>query len=137
MLDIDHFKRVNDIYGHEAGDQAIRRLAKILQQGIRGIDLAARIGGDEFAVLLTETDFSGGVEVAERLRVAIRTAEFPSAGRVTASFGVAECPLSSQTARELLTCADAAMYGAKHRGRDRVGCGCTVRPNSVAVGGVR
>src|SRR5215211_9373999 len=75
MLDIDHFKDVNDTRGHDAGDEVIRRLALTLQAGTRGIDLAARIGGEEFAVILPETDFEGGLDVAERLRVAIRETE--------------------------------------------------------------
>lgn len=120
LLDIDHFKQVNDNYGHEAGDEAIRRLAKTLQAGTRGIDSAARIGGEEFAVLLTETGFEGGAEVAERLRQAIRQDEIPTVGRITASFGVAEFPSCAPTGRELLTVADAAMYEAKRQGRDRV-----------------
>lgn len=136
LLDIDHFKAVNDNYGHSAGDDAIKSIAKTLQEGIRGIDLAARIGGEEFALLLTETDLSGGVEVAERLRIAIKTMAIPSVGYITASFGVAECPLCAQTARELLACADDAMYRAKRRGRDLVGGGRPGRLNSVAAGSV-
>jgi diguanylate cyclase (GGDEF)-like protein len=120
LLDIDHFKQVNDTHGHEAGDEAIRRLAKSLQAGTRGIDLAARIGGEEFAVLLTETSFEGGAEVAERLRHAIKQEEIPMVGHITASFGVAEFPACAQTGRELLTAADAAMYEAKRQGRDRL-----------------
>lgn len=119
LLDIDHFKQVNDTHGHEAGDEAIRRLAKTLQAGTRGIDLAARIGGEEFAVLLTETNFEGGLEAAERLRQAIKQEEIPGVGHITASFGVAEFPACAQTGRELLTAADAAMYEAKRQGRDR------------------
>jgi diguanylate cyclase (GGDEF)-like protein len=126
LLDIDHFKDVNDTHGHEAGDEAIRWLAKTLQAGTRGIDLAARIGGEEFAVLLTETNFDGGVDVAERLRQAIKQEEIPVVGRITASFGVVEFPACAQTGRELLMNADAAMYEAKRQGRDRIERGsCT------------
>jgi diguanylate cyclase (GGDEF)-like protein len=125
LLDIDNFKQVNDSYGHEAGDEAIRRIAKILQAGTRGIDTAARIGGEEFAVLLTETELSGGLEVAERLRLSIKAEEIPIVGSVTASFGVAEFPLCAQTGRELVSVADAAMYEAKREGRDRVVCAST------------
>ena len=119
-LDIDNFKRVNDTYGHEAGDEAIRRLALTLQAGTRGIDLAARIGGEEFAVILPETDFEGGLDVAERLRASIKEMEIPTVGRITASFGVAEFPLCAATGRELISVADVALYEAKRQGRDRV-----------------
>src|SRR5918996_105758 len=85
MLDVDHFKFVNDNFGHNAGDEAIRAIGRVLQEGTRGIDLAARIGGEEFAVLLVETSQSVGVEVAERLRLAIRTVETPSGGHISAS----------------------------------------------------
>lgn len=120
LLDIDNFKEVNDTYGHDAGDEAIRRLALTLQAGTRGIDLAARIGGEEFAVILPETDFEGGVDVAERLRIAVKETEIPGVGLITASFGVAEFPLCAPTGRELVTLADGALYEAKRGGRDRV-----------------
>jgi diguanylate cyclase (GGDEF)-like protein len=121
LLDIDDFKRVNDTFGHDVGDEAIRLLGNVLQAGTRGIDTAARIGGEEFAVILTETDFEGGIEVAERLRLAIKNAQIPAVGNITASFGVSEFPLCAQTGRELIAVADAAMYEAKRQGRDRVG----------------
>src|SRR5436305_2732505 len=119
-LDIDNFKKVNDTYGHEAGDETIRRLALTLQAGTRGIDLAARIGGEEFAVILPETDFEGGLDVAERLRLAIKEVEIPAVGQITASFGVAEFPLCAGTGREIMSVADAALYEAKRNGRDRI-----------------
>ncbi len=120
MLDIDHFKQINDNYGHDVGDEAIKSFARILQEGIRGIDLAARVGGEEFAIILTETNLGSAMEVAERLRLALQEVELPLAGRVAASFGVAECPSHAQTARDLLASADAALYEAKRQGRDRV-----------------
>jgi diguanylate cyclase (GGDEF)-like protein len=120
LLDIDRFKQVNDNYGHEAGDEAIKYLARTLQEGTRGIDLAARIGGEEFAVILTETGLEGAMEVAERLRIAINEAKIPLVGQIAASFGVAECPSSAQTSRELMVAADTALYEAKRKGRDRV-----------------
>ncbi|MBA2528185.1 MAG: diguanylate cyclase [Pyrinomonadaceae bacterium] len=130
MLDIDHFKQVNDNHGHEAGDEAIRGIAKTLQEGTRGIDLAARFGGEEFAILLTETNLRGGMEVAERLRLAIKGIQIPVAGMVSASFGVAECPSSAQTARELIATTDAALYEAKRQGRDRVAQAPSAESNS-------
>lgn len=120
FLDIDNFKNVNDTYGHEAGDEAIRQISKALQAGTRGIDLASRIGGEEFAVILTETDFDIGNDIAERLRVAIKAMEIPQVGHVTASFGVAGFPMCAATGRDLVAAADAAMYEAKRRGRDAV-----------------
>jgi diguanylate cyclase (GGDEF)-like protein len=120
LLDIDNFKLVNDTYGHDAGDEVIRQLAKTLQAGTRGIDLATRIGGEEFAVILTETNFEVGSEVAERLRHAIQQDEILTVGHITASFGIAEFPACAQTGRDLLVAADAAMYEAKRQGRNRV-----------------
>jgi len=120
MLDIDNFKYVNDTFGHHAGDEVIRGLGRVLQEGTRGIDLAARIGGEEFAILLVETGQSGALEVAERLRVSIREMIVPGVGQVSASFGVAECPIGGQTSSEMLNSADVALYEAKRSGRDRV-----------------
>jgi diguanylate cyclase (GGDEF)-like protein len=137
MLDIDSFKSLNDSFGHDAGDEAIRRISKVLREGTRGIDLAARIGGEEFAVLLVETNRDGGLEVAERLRTAIKTLEIPKAGHITASFGVAECPTDAQTAREILKAADVALYEAKRNGRDQVVTMQSLRSNSVAAGDVQ
>jgi diguanylate cyclase (GGDEF)-like protein len=137
MLDIDNFKLVNDTFGHNAGDDAIRRLSKALQEGTRGIDLASRIGGEEFAILLVETDQEAAMEVAERLRLAIRDTNIPLAGRITASFGVAECPSSAQTATALLAAADRALYEAKRAGRDKVVAWEPMRSNSAAAGDVQ
>lgn len=137
MIDIDNFKNLNDSFGHDAGDDAIRRISKVLREGTRGIDLAARIGGEEFAVLLVETDQAGGFEVAERLRLAIRSIEIPSGGQITASFGVAECPADAQTAPEILKAADVGLYEAKRQGRDRVIATHGLKSNSMAAGDVQ
>ncbi|HEX8161563.1 MAG TPA: diguanylate cyclase [Pyrinomonadaceae bacterium] len=120
LLDIDLFKKVNDTYGHDVGDDAIRRLGNALQAGTRGIDTAARVGGEEFGVILTETDFAHGLEVAERLRASIAEMAVPVAGRITVSVGLAEFNAGLRDARELFNAADAALYEAKRQGRDRV-----------------
>ena len=137
MVDIDNFKKLNDSFGHDAGDDAIRRLGKVLREGTRGIDLAARIGGEEFAVLLVETRKDVGFEVAERLRASIKSLEIPRAGHITASFGVAECPNDAQTAADILKAADVALYEAKRNGRDRVVALESLRSNSMAAGDVQ
>ncbi len=121
LVDVDLFKDINDTYGHEVGDEALRQLGSTLQVGTRGIDTAARIGGDEFAVILTETDYDFGLEVAERLRLAIKQIRVPDGGRaITASLGLAECSHALLDGRELVAAADAALYEAKRQGRDRV-----------------
>lgn len=121
ILDIDHFKQVNDTHGHPTGDEVICRLANALQAGTRGIDMAARVGGEEFAVILPETEFVGGLEVANRLRESISRMDVPpEVGSVTASIGVAECPSSSDDTTGLYAAADAALYEAKRAGRNRV-----------------
>jgi len=138
MIDIDNFKNLNDTFGHDAGDDAIRRISRVLREGTRGIDLAARIGGEEFAVLLVETNQTAGMEVAERLRLAIKDLELPSGAQITASFGVAECPTDAQTASGILKAADVALYEAKRNGRDRVvPMQPMMRSNSVAAGDVQ
>jgi diguanylate cyclase (GGDEF)-like protein len=121
LVDLDNFKTVNDTYGHDSGDEAIRSLANALQAGTRGIDTSARIGGDELAVILPETDLARGLEVAERLRERVRTMHVPGVGRISASFGIAEYPSHAATGRDLYAASDAALYDAKRRGRDRVG----------------
>jgi diguanylate cyclase (GGDEF)-like protein len=136
MIDIDSFKELNDNFGHDAGDEAIRRISKVLREGTRGIDLAARIGGEAFAVLLVETSKEGGFEVAERLRSSIKQMEIPKARYITASFGVAECPGDAQTAADVLKAADVALYEAKRNGRDRV-VAMQSMPNSMAAGDVQ
>jgi diguanylate cyclase (GGDEF)-like protein len=137
MVDIDNFKRLNDTFGHDAGDEAIRRMGKVLREGTRGIDLAARIGGDEFAVLLVETELNRGLEVAERLRVAIRELSIPPVDFVSASFGVAECPSSAQTATDILKAADNLLYKAKGNGRDRVVGPPSIKSNSAVAADVQ
>jgi diguanylate cyclase (GGDEF)-like protein len=123
MLDIDHFKRVNDSYGHPFGDEVLRRVAGILGKAVRKGDAAGRYGGEEFALYLHMTDPGHAREVAERFRRMIRQARFLHDGRevtVTASLGVACSPAHGVVAEELLKRADEALYLSKNRGRDRV-----------------
>ena len=133
LVDIDNFKDVNDTRGHDAGDEALRQVANVIQSGTRGIDTGARIGGDEFAVSLPETDLVRGLEVAERLRAAIAALDFGPAGRVTASLGVAELPACARTNEELRASADAALYEAKRGGRDRAACAPLLENSAPAL----
>lgn len=137
MFDIDDFKNLNDSFGHDAGDEAIRRLGKVLREETRGIDLAARIGGDEFAVLLVETNLVGASDLAERLRIAIGALSIPQARPITTSVGVAECPSCAQTSADIMKAADTALYEAKRGGRNRVITKEPTRSNSAAAGDVQ
>lgn len=123
LLDVDHFKQFNDTWGHEAGDRVLQQVAGLLRASVREVDLAARIGGEEFVIVLPETSLAQALTVAERVRAAIAAHPVPWNGRllgVTASLGVAACPESSAVASEALAAADAALYLAKAAGRDRV-----------------
>jgi diguanylate cyclase (GGDEF)-like protein len=119
MGDLDHFKRVNDLLGHPAGDERLRKFAKLLEAGKRRIDAAARMGGEEFALLLPETDEHGAYVIAERLRHSVRDAFAPDQLALTVSFGVAAYPNHGASGDQLLQAADQALYVAKELGRDR------------------
>lgn len=118
VLDIDNFKKRNDTYGHAAGDDALRVLAAVLKENTRAADLAARVGGEEFAILLTATDCEGAAHFTSRLQTQIRDA-FCCSGQITVSIGIAA--LKSETAgwEQMLSEADYAMYQAKRAGKDR------------------
>jgi two-component system, cell cycle response regulator len=132
VLDLDHFKQVNDTYGHAAGDAVLGEFARRLRIGLREVDVAFRQGGEEFVVLLPETDAYGGAIVAERLGAAIRDIPVPidarrvdaATGRmvdripISVSIGIAVYPEHGETAQEVLDAADDALYAAKHAGRD-------------------
>ena len=123
LADLDNFKLVNDRFGHHTGDEVLRALSIVFRAGLRDVDLAARLGGEEFAVLLPETDEVGAAGVAERLRAGLAALELEGpAGAplgVTASFGVAVFP-EARSSDELLTQADAALYRAKAAGKNQV-----------------
>jgi len=132
LFDLDRFKRVNDRCGHQVGDLVLRRTADAVRTRIRGTDLAARIGGEEFAILLPGTDAAGGVTFAENLRVDIRREAAVESVRwpTTASFGVAEFR-KGMSIETLVGAADRALYRAKAEGRDRV---CTAETGDAATG---
>lgn len=123
MIDIDRFKAINDTHGHAVGDQALRSLAQTCQKALRAIDIFARFGGEEFILLLPETDLAGAWRVAEKLRLSL--SDIPiELGEIkislTASFGVAEVWPNDETIDGAIDRADTALYEAKHAGRNRV-----------------
>jgi diguanylate cyclase (GGDEF)-like protein len=121
MVDLDHFKALNDVYGHERGNEALAAVGQILTSGVRTSDFAGRYGGEEFIVLLPETDRAGGVVLAEKLRRSIAQLVLPEVDRpITASFGVASLPDDGLDGPTLVRAADRALYQAKSEGRDRV-----------------
>ncbi len=132
MADIDFLKKINDTLGHPAGDAAIRHVADAFRRGRRDTDLAARLGGEEFALLLPGTDLVGAVKAAERIRRELAESTVPGVGVVTASIGVATCPDDGQTEEELVRISDERLYAAKTGGRNRV-CYMTLPGGTAAV----
>jgi diguanylate cyclase (GGDEF)-like protein len=125
LVDIDHFKSVNDRYGHLTGDEVLRAVANGLTEGLRPRDLVGRFGGEEFVVLLAGSDLEQAQHTAERLRadvaaVAVATSNRPDRVQVTVSVGVAAFRDSGHSVLELLDAADTALYAAKHAGRNCV-----------------
>jgi two-component system, cell cycle response regulator len=125
VMDIDYFKSVNDNHGHDSGDEVLKEFAARISANIRGIDLACRYGGEEFVVVMPETDLAFAYTVAERLRQSIEVAPFrisrpPNSLRITVSIGMASSVGGNDTAEGLLHRADLALYRAKREGRNRV-----------------
>ena len=119
MLDVDNFKSYNDTFGHPAGDVALKMVADVIRDTLRGADVAARFGGEEFSILLPQTTGEEAIAIAERIRHNIETADFPHR-QVTASIGIASCSAELCVSADLVAAADRALYDAKRRGRNRV-----------------
>ncbi|HVC85823.1 MAG TPA: diguanylate cyclase [Gaiellaceae bacterium] len=119
MFDLDDFKRVNDIYGHGAGDQLLTHLARVARETVRGSDVVCRIGGEEFGVIMPSCDAGDALGLAARFTERLRTIEFEPAGLMTVSIGVSQGPQHAMNPRELVACAEAAMMTAKARGKNQ------------------
>lgn len=123
ILDVDYFKHINDRLGHLAGDQVLAQISKMLQQQIRSIDILCRYGGEEFALLLPNTNAEGALVMAERIRKNVEKMKFQAiqqSVKVTISIGVGECPLHANSMDHLIKAADHALYRAKQSGRNQV-----------------
>jgi len=128
MGDVDHFKKLNDTFGHQAGDHALRRVSETLSAGLRDYDLVARYGGEEFAILLPSTPRTRGISTADRLRQSVQESDIAFRGErlpVTMSLGVAAYPEDASEGEALMRSADQALYEAKRRGRNQV---CAFEP---------
>jgi diguanylate cyclase (GGDEF)-like protein len=133
MVDIDHFKRLNDEFGHLLGDEVLRGVSNILKQQLRKVDMVCRYGGEEFAIVVPETTGANALVVAEKLRRQIETHPFPGVPRpVTISCGVADYPSQGSTRDELVAAADSALYQAKQAGRNRVVAASCRKGNSAS-----
>ena len=120
MMDIDDFKRVNDVFGHAVGDQVLTELAHHMRAAVRASDVVCRIGGEEFAVIVPAADAAEAVALAQRLARRLEGAEFDLAGSIAVSIGIAHGPEHAANPRELIACAEAAMMTAKARGKNQV-----------------
>jgi len=138
MMDLDHFKEVNDTYGHLVGSETLEEVGLVIKNSLRAGDVAARFGGEEFAAFLLDADYSQALVAAERVRSAIEKHEFPAVRRgsdeenrthrMTISIGIAAFPDDAREPIQLVDKADAALYAAKRGGRNRV---CAYRPTAV------
>ncbi len=119
LLDLDDFKRVNDDFGHQKGDEVLAQVASVIRQTIRSMDIAGRYGGEEFAVIVPESDGAAAIQSAERLCMTVED-RFQHNVKLTVSVGVASFPNDAQTVAALVKAADKALYAAKARGKNRV-----------------
>lgn len=124
MLDLDFFKRVNDVHGHDAGDEVLKFIGTLLKNSFRESDIACRFGGEEFVVVITNSNLKQAVLLMEHIRAEIKTAQIHVQDQtlppITISIGIAEAPLHGATSRDILRAADSALYAAKEAGRDRI-----------------
>ena len=124
LVDVDRFKSINDTHGHPVGDAVLHEMARLLVREVRTVDRVARVGGEEFALLLVQTNAASTLDVAGRLCATVAGESFTSVGvvglRVTISAGVASLPNDARTAEDLVAAADKSLYAAKQRGRNRV-----------------
>ncbi len=120
VLDIDDFKKINDMYGHGFGDRILIALADLIKETIRGSDIACRLGGEEFVVIMPSCDAGAALGLAHRIAHRVGQTEFPPLDAITVSIGIAQGPDHAMNPRDLLTCADSALLNAKARGKDRV-----------------
>jgi diguanylate cyclase (GGDEF)-like protein/PAS domain S-box-containing protein len=135
MFDIDHFKAVNDTYGHAAGDSVLKKTASVVADHVRKADALGRIGGEEFAVLATETTAESALALAEKIRAAVEIAEHDRIGKITVSIGVSTYD-NELTLDEFIRRADEALYAAKNNGRNRVACYDSLAKSSGIDGNV-
>jgi diguanylate cyclase (GGDEF)-like protein len=119
MADLDRFKKINDTYGHDAGDRALKTISKFLQKNIRDVDAIARYGGEEFVMLIPDADKEAAFCLAERLREELAKVKLEGLPPITISLGIATYPTDGTDIEDLIKKADAAMYEAKQRGRNK------------------
>ncbi|MFT3718524.1 diguanylate cyclase [Pseudorhodoferax sp.] len=131
LIDLDHFKRINDVYGHDIGDQVIRRFAKLLRSCLREADVPGRYGGEEFGLLLPQTSPQEASAVMDRLRRQLHEQALVDGVEVTASFGVAGLSRDLENHEAWMRLADQMLYRAKHRGRDQISMAGDSRPSSL------
>ncbi|MDP9284475.1 MAG: diguanylate cyclase [Actinomycetota bacterium] len=136
MFDLDDFKRVNDVYGHGAGDQLLLQIARLARETVRGSDVVCRVGGEEFGVIMPACDAGDALGLAARLTERLREVDLEPAGRMTISIGVSQGPQHAMNPRELIACAEAAMMTAKAHGKNQTVLyddGATERPSNAVI----